>query len=81
MSEMKPEATYTVEHHMRVYDDKHGWYVTVRPDRDGGGACEIAWNDGDDQVKDERCIVLPWPMARLMAQAIVSATPTSDTAA
>ena len=72
---MAEEPTYTIESHMRVYDDKHGWYVTVRPDRDGGGCCEIAWNDGDDQVKDERCIVMPWDMARLMAQAILNTTP------
>ena len=69
------ESSYTVEHHMRVYDDKHGWFVTVRPDRDGGEACEIAWNDGDQLPKDERCITMPWPMARLMAQTIVNVDP------
>lgn len=71
---MSDEATYTVEHHMRVYDDKHGWYVTVRPDRDGSGACEIAWNDGDQNAHDERTLSMPWAMARLMAQAILSSS-------
>lgn len=70
-------GTMTVEHHTRIYDDERGWYVTVRPDRDGGGACEIAWNDGDQQVKDERCITMPWPMARVMAQAIANMSPPS----
>ncbi|MBJ6120896.1 hypothetical protein [Sphingomonas mollis] len=72
---MTQEATYTMEHHMRVYDDKHGWYVTIRPDRDGAGAYEIAWNDGDDQVKDGRTVVMPWAMARLMASAILNTSP------
>jgi len=72
------EPTYTLEHHMRVYDDKHGWFVTVRPDRDGGECCEIAWNDGTDAVKDERTITMPWTMARLVAQAIINTTPATS---
>lgn len=68
---MSESKTHTVEVHTRVYDDKHGWYVTVRPDRDGGGACEIAWNDGDQAIKDERCITMPWEMARLVARVIL----------
>jgi hypothetical protein len=72
---MSEDGNFTIEQHIRVYDDKHGWYVTVRPDRDGSGACEIAWNDGSDAVKDERCIVMPWPMARLLAGAIADLTP------
>ena len=71
---------YTVEHHMRIYDDTHGWYVTVRPDTDIGESCEIAWNDGGPNDKDSQVVVLPWPMARLMAQAILNASPTSETA-
>lgn len=71
---MSETGTHTVEVHHRIYDDRHGWFVTVRPDRDGGEACEIAWNDGSDAVKDERCITMPWPMARLVAQAILDQT-------
>jgi hypothetical protein len=63
---------------MRVYDDKHGWFVTVRPDRDHGEACEIAWNDGGDAVQDERTITMPWPMARLVAEAIIQKLPTPE---
>lgn len=72
--------TMTVEHHIRIYDDKHGWYVTVRPDRDGCGTCEIAWNDGDQQFADERTLPIPWPMARLMATAILGLPTDEETA-
>ena len=63
--------TMTVEHHIKVYDDKYGWFVTVRPDRDGSGSCEIAWNDGGQATKDEHPVTMPWPMARLVAKAIL----------
>ncbi len=69
------ETTHTVEIHTRIYDDKHGWFVTVRPDRDGGEACEIAWNDGEDATKHEKTITMPWPMARLMAASILNLPP------
>lgn len=68
-------TTHTVEHHMRIYDDQHGWFVTVRPDRDTGDSCEIAWNDGDALPQDERTITIPWTMARLVAEAIIGITP------
>lgn len=67
--------SYTVEHHMRVYDDQHGSYVTVRPDPDTGDLCHISTNEGGKDDQDSPGIIIPWPMARLMAQAILSANP------
>lgn len=70
--------TLTVEHHIRIYNDQEGYYVTVRPDRDGLNLCEIAYNDGDQAVKDERSIMIPWNMAKLMAEGILGIQPAKE---
>lgn len=59
-------GTITTETLVRVYDDAHGWYVQIGPDRDGLGLCEISYHEGDDV----RSIVIPWNIAERVGVAI-----------
>ncbi len=58
--------SYTTETHRRVYDDKNGSFITVRPDCDGLGLIEI------DGGKDYGRVVLDADHAREVAKAILS---------
>jgi len=64
------ENIFTKEKSVRVYDDKTGAYVRVGPDRDGLDLCEISYNEGKQPMEDEKIIIMPWGMARLLAEAI-----------
>lgn len=65
----------TVEHSARVYDDDHGWFVEVTPDRDGLGMARIAYNEGDGTEDSKREISLPWFHAEALAHAILAIAP------
>jgi hypothetical protein len=65
------EPRISVEHHARVYDDDHGWHVEVGPDGDGLDLCRIAYiEDGAP-----REIIIPWPHAEAVANAIFDLAP------
>lgn len=65
------EPHISVEHSARVYDDDHGWHVEVGPDGDGLGLCRIAYVEGDS----EHTIIIPWPHAEAVANAIFDLAP------
>lgn len=68
--------TYTVEHHMKVHDDKTGDYIKIGPDPDGLNLCEIEMM-GKNGTSDGR-LVIPWPLARIMAQAVLGVEPLKE---
>jgi aminopeptidase N len=59
---------YSLEHHMRVYDDMTGDYVEIRPDADGLNLIEINGFDSGG-MKTSGLTVFP-EAARLIAQAL-----------
>lgn len=63
----------STEHTIRVYDDDHGFFVQIGPDRDGLDLCEIAYFE--DAKTERRNINLSWAHARAVAEAILKLAP------
>jgi hypothetical protein len=61
----------SVEHTIRVYDDNHGWFISIGPDRDGLGLCRVAYQESEDDSQSMREISMPWEHARAVAMAIL----------
>lgn len=67
------------EHSARVYDNDHGFYVSVGPDRDGLGLCEMLYRDGDKDAV-ERSFSVSWEHAEQFAKAILDVCAIRDEA-
>lgn len=59
----------STDYRARVWDDEHGYYAEVRPDRDGLGLCEFAYSDTDAGAK-EVSFCISWSMAAALADAL-----------
>ncbi len=64
----------TTEYSARVYDDDHGWWCQVAPDRDGLDCAELRYSDGDEGAT-QHSITLPWPHMVAVANAILKMAP------
>jgi hypothetical protein len=63
-------ANYSTETFVKVFDDDNGFHILIGPDRDGLECCEIRYVDAAD--KNQPSIVMDWPMAVMVAQAVLA---------
>lgn len=70
MSNDKPiKPSYSVETHVKIWNDKTGCHINVGPDRDGLDLVEIRCITSDG--KEERQLVVTPEEARMLAAALI----------
>lgn len=60
----------SAERSCKIYDDDHGYWVSIGPCADGLEAAEIVYSDGDKDAK-RITIVLPWDHMVALGHAII----------
>lgn len=63
--------SYTIEMHMRVYDDNEGRYITVAPDRDGLGLVEVSTAGESAEYFGKISLPMEADFALKLAEAII----------
>ena len=66
---------YTIENHVRIYDDKNGDFIQVKPDADGLGLVEIS-RSCDGKMENNICVSPE--EALLLAKAIIQCVETNS---
>jgi hypothetical protein len=62
---------YEIETHLRVYDNRHGDHIIVRPDGDGLGAVQLTLVSESDPRTEDSFVIGPPEKAELVAWAIL----------
>ena len=62
---------YEIETHLRVYDNRHGDHIIVRPDGDGLGLVQLTLVPDSDPASGDRFVIGPPEKAELVAKAIL----------
>jgi hypothetical protein len=72
--------TFSLETHLRVYDDQNGQYLLVTPDGDSTGCVQLSADASQEEYWGKICLVVQPGMARLLAKALIQVADSLDEA-
>ena len=52
-------TSYSIEHHVRIYNDRDGDYISISPDADGLDLVEIRSCDGANKIQARLTMDIP----------------------